>query len=225
MRYDIYIGVVLAALVHLITAYSDRIFPESRNGIAIATEEDVVPTIALKLPELEPEPPEDIPEPDAGETAPDIADIAPPMQADVPTAVITPTAFLQRLQPPPPQKLGSLVATITIPAGNFSAAGNRNLGAMFDLASLDQKPTPRFRVNPVYPYEMRLRRESGQVLVGFIVDASGDVVSPHIISSTNATFEAEALRAIAKWKFNPGRKNGANVSTRNVQQPFNFSLN
>jgi protein TonB len=45
-----------------------------------------------------------------------------------------------------------------------------------------------------------------------------------VISSTHREFEAEALRAVARWKFKPGRKNGANVSTSNVRLPFVFNI-
>ncbi|MDR1816738.1 MAG: TonB family protein [Puniceicoccales bacterium] len=221
MRIQLLIGIILAAAIHAGIAFADKLFPPAAPPPPSVAE---TPTIAIKIPPLEPEQPDDVPPPDAAaEPAPDLADIAPPMQQDTPAPVLTPTAFLQKLQPPPPN-LGNPTAAITIPKGNFNAAGGKNIAAMFDLSALDQKPTPRFKVPPVYPYEMRRARISGTVVVGFIVDSDGNVQNPYIISSTNPAFEAESLRAIAKWRFKPGRKNGRDVNTRNVQQPFNFSL-
>ncbi|MDR1497019.1 MAG: TonB family protein [Puniceicoccales bacterium] len=224
MRIDLILGILLAAAIHAGVAFADKLFPPSAAPVAIA-EDAAPPTIAINAPPLEPEPDDTVPPPDAiQEQAPDLTDLAPPMQADTPTPVITPTAFIQRLQPPPPN-LGNPVAAVTIPKGNFAATGNKNIAAMFDLASLDQKPVPTFHVNPVYPYEMRRARISGQVVIGFIVDNHGNVLNPYVIRSTNATFEPDALRAIVKWRFKPGRKSGRDVTTRNVQQLFNFKLN
>ncbi len=224
MHRDQFLGIFIALLIHAGFAFGHYLIPDG-SGRKSADAEDV-PTIAVTpMPILEPEPP-DPSEADAlAEAEPaDLSDLAPPpMQADTP-AVVAPSAFQQKLQPPPPPNLGGPAGAITIPKGNFGAAAGTGLKGLFDLAALDQKPVPRFIAKPTYPYEMRRARINGEVVIGLIVDAEGNVINPYIISSTNPAFEAEALRAILRWKFRPGKKGGVSVSTRNVQVPLVFNL-
>jgi protein TonB len=224
MHLDQLLGILIALLIHAGFAFGHYLIPDG-PGRKSADAGDV-PTIAVTpMPNLEPEPP-DPAEADAPADADpvDLSDLVPPpMQADTP-AVVAPSAFQQKLQPPPPPNLGGPTGAITIPKGNFGAAAGAGLKGLFDLAALDQRPVPRFIAKPTYPYEMRRARVNGEVLVGLIVDAEGNVLNPYIISSTNPAFESEALRAILRWKFRPGKKNGVNVSTRNVQVPLVFNL-
>ncbi|OAM91415.1 TonB family protein [Termitidicoccus mucosus] len=224
MHRDQLLGILIALLIHAGFAFGHYLIPGG-SGRKSADAEDV-PTIAITpMPILAPEPP-DPSEADAlAEAEPaDLSDLAPPpMQADTP-AVVAPSAFQQKLQPPPPPNLGGPAGAITIPKGNFGAAAGTGLKGLFDLAALDQKPVPRFIAKPTYPYEMRRARVNGEVVIGLIVDAEGNVINPYIISSTNPAFEAEALRAILRWKFRPGKKSGVSVSTRNVQVPLVFNL-
>ncbi|WP_043582562.1 energy transducer TonB [Geminisphaera colitermitum] len=227
MKRDLLLGILAAVLLHAGLAFSDRLIPTRATASATTTDDDI-PTIALvPLPQLEPEPPspEEIATLADNADTPDLSDIAPPMQADTPAAIASITVFVQKLQPPPPS-LGKPTGIISIPKGNFGAAtGTGNgLQGLFDLAALDQKPVPRFLAKPSYPFEMRRSGVNGEVLVSFIVDAEGNVRAPFVVRSTNPAFEPEALRAVARWKFRPGKKSGVNVSTRNVQIPFVFNL-
>lgn len=227
MKRDLLTGILVATVSITGLAFSDRLLPDGKT--AVAASEDDIPTIALvPLPQLEPEPPspEELVSLADSAPAPDISDLAPPMQADTPSAVVSTTAFVQKLQPPPPPGLGKPAGVISIPKGNFSQAGavGSGLQGLFDLAALDQKPVPRFLAKPAYPFEMRRSGLNGEVLVGFIVDAEGNVRDPFVVRSSNPAFEAEALRAAARCKFRPGRKGGVNVSTRNVILPYGFTL-
>jgi protein TonB len=224
MHRDQFLGILIALLLHAGFAFGHYLIPGG-SGQKSAGPDDI-PAIAITpMPILDPEPP-DPGELDAlAEAEPaDLSDLAPPpMQADTP-AVVAPSAFQQKLQPPPPPHLGGPTGAITIPKGNFAAAAGTGLKGLFDLAALDQRPVPRFRPNPTYPYEMRRARVNGEVVVGFIVDSEGNVLNPYIINSTNPAFEAEALRAVLRWKFRPGKKGGVSVSTRNVQVTLAFNL-
>jgi protein TonB len=64
---------------------------------------------------------------------------------------------------------------------------------------------------------------SGEVLVDFIVDTNGAVRNAVAVKSTNPMFEENALSAVAKWKFTPGRKNNHIVYTH-MQVPIQFHL-
>ncbi|EIQ01189.1 periplasmic protein TonB [Opitutaceae bacterium TAV1] len=227
MKRDLLAGVLVATLLITGLAFSNRLLPSGPETAAPA--EADMPVIALvPLPQLEPEPPspEEFASLSDNAPAPDISDLAPPMQADTPAAAVSTTAFVQKLQPPPPPGLGKPAGVISIPKGNFSRGSGVGSGlqGLFDLAALDQKPVPRFLAKPAYPFEMRRSGVNGEVLVGFIVDADGNVRDPFVVRSTNPAFESEALRAAARCKFRPGRKGGVNVSTRNVILPYSFTL-
>lgn len=87
------------------------------------------------------------------------------------------------------------------------------------------------RTAPVYPYELRRSGNRGEVLIQFVVDVHGNVVSPTVLKSTHPAFEAPAVAAVLKWKFVPGSVNGKPVNTRmavpiyfqiDPREPFNF---
>jgi protein TonB len=92
------------------------------------------------------------------------------------------------------------------------------------LVNLDQRPEPRFRANPVYPERLRQSGVNGEVVVQFIVDASGGVRDVVAVRSTHRDFEEAAIQSLLKSKFSPGRKAGAAVSTR-MQVKLEFTLN
>ncbi|MGH7959039.1 MAG: energy transducer TonB, partial [Opitutaceae bacterium] len=62
------------------------------------------------------------------------------------------------------------------------------------------------------------------VHVDFMVDERGHVVDPRIVRSSNRLFEEPTLRAVSKWKFEPGRRHGKVVTFR-MMVPVMFNLN
>lgn len=212
MRRDLIIGFVAAGLVHAIPAYISQKYKAGPPEVVINDEPVVV---ALEMPPLEPEEPEEIIE-SVEEFEP--IEFAPPMQNDLPQ-VVMPESFVIPPTPPPPDSLKPAAGVVSIPKGNLNA----RIGQIFNLADLDQQPQPTFQTQPVYPADMRRRAVSGEVLIGFIVDANGIVQQVRVESSTHHEFEAAAVAAVQKWKFRAGRKGGKNVSTR-MQVPIVFSL-
>lgn len=223
MKRDLLIGVFVALALHAGLAFSGGLF---KSSPAPAPTDEEIPVIELMAPPppLEPELIE-LSEPGAEGGGGDLSDLVPPMQADTPVA--TASAFQQPMQPPPPPTIARSSGPI-IPQGRPGPGVGTGIGGgfknLFDLAVLDQPPVPRVQVRPVYPHEMSRAGINGEVVVGFIVDSEGNVRNPYVISSTHREFETEALRAVARWKFKPGRKNGANVSTSNVRLPFVFNI-
>jgi periplasmic protein TonB len=219
MTRDLIIGIVASIIFHVGFLWGGEVFRSRGPQVQQTVEE--TPTIDIvQMPELEPEEPEVF---EAADDAPaEPIEFAPPMQADVVSVQID-TAFVQKLQPPPPPGLDRPQGVITIP----KTSASRNIGAgmkdLFDLANLDQQPTPRFQAKPVYPFEMRRSGITGEVLVGFIVDSNGDVREAYAIRSTQREFEQAAIQAVSKWKFRPGRKGGRAVNTR-MQVPIVFSI-
>lgn len=167
--------------------------------------------IDLPLPDLEEE--MDFSQDDGPETAEPQMSYAPPMLADVPS-LVTVDSFIQPLQPPPPEapKPGAIV----IPMSRINTTG-AEVGQLFNLRDLDRPPREIVRVAPVLPNTMLSRnqdRATGQVVVMFTVDAEGKARDPMIVESSREEYEDPALEAVLKWRFQPGRKDGRNVSTR-----------
>jgi len=89
---------------------------------------------------------------------------------------------------------------------------------------LDGSPRTRLQATPAYPFEAKRGGMSGEVVVEFLVDERGHVLEPRVVSSTHRIFEEATLRAVAKWQFEPGRRNGRIVRFR-MAAPVVFNLN
>ena len=220
------VGVVVSIAAHVAVFFVGGPSPD----FAPLQAAQEVPAIALDFPPLpveEPEPQENFEAP--GPTA--LAELlAPPSQADTPVAIID-SPFVQALQPAVPTSLTARTQLVSIPVGApppppppppARPAGN-SLGQIFSLSALDKIPRIKFQVPTEYPNEMRRNGINGEVVVSFVVDRQGEVRSATIVSSTHIAFEAPALRAVTRWRFSPGIKNGVPVNTQ-VVQPLAFNL-
>lgn len=67
---------------------------------------------------------------------------------------------------------------------------------------------------PVYPVDMLRAREHGLVYVECIIDEAGRVVSTSIHDSTQPAFNAETERAVRRWTFRPGTRDGVPTMMR-----------
>jgi periplasmic protein TonB len=212
MRRDLIIGIIVSFLIHGGIGLVGKPIPKPKP------KEEVAPTVQLmEMPKIEPDEPE-VKDPD--EQAPTPQDFAPPMQTDVPQ-IVTDTSFVQQLQPPPPEGLRPNTGIFTIPEGRGGVGKGIEV---FDISKLDQIPEAKYRIDPQYPFEMRRAGVTGEVLVDFIVDTNGNVINAYAVKSSQREFEANAVLAVSKWKFKPGRRGGRNVNTH-MQVPIVFTLN
>jgi periplasmic protein TonB len=90
-------------------------------------------------------------------------------------------------------------------------------------ADLDRVPRARAQPAPVYPASLRNGGIEGKVVVEFLVDESGNAYDPVVVSATRREFEEPVLRAVARWKFEPGFKDGRRVRFR-MSVPLVFRL-
>ena len=216
MRRDLIIGILVSALIHG-GLFASSFIKTKPKQVAVAEE---MPAIELmKMPDLEPEEPEVV---DSEDAPAEKVEFAPPMATDVPQ-LVTVDSFVQQIQPPPPEGIKPVAGVIAIPQGRLQGLGKGI--EVFDINTLDQKPTPRVQIQPQYPFEMRRAGIEGEVVVEFIVDTNGDVRNPFIVRSTQREFEAAAIQAVSKWKFRPGKKGGRVVNTGRVQQLITFKIN
>jgi len=88
---------------------------------------------------------------------------------------------------------------------------------------LDQPPRAKVQVSPDYPPALKHESITGVVTIEFDVDVKGRVVSARVLESTHRAFEEPTIRAVLKWRFEPGVSQGRIVPFR-MQVPVNFKL-
>ncbi len=96
-------------------------------------------------------------------------------------------------------------------------------GGPISAIHLDNPPATRFQPAPNYPRELRTLGSDGTATVTFSVDVHGNVFDAAVTRATHSSFGEEALRAVRRWRFEPGLKNGKRVPFRMVQT-FAFTL-
>lgn len=110
------------------------------------------------------------------------------------------------------------------PDGEITGVRLNHMPAVFDSDKLDRMPLARVQASPAYPYGLRQTGIEGTVLVEFQVDVTGQVVTARVLRSDHREFEEPTLRAVMKWRFEPGRRSGKVVPFR-MQIPVDFHLN
>jgi protein TonB len=118
---------------------------------------------------------------------------------------------------------GSVDGGIAVDLGGVATA-DLSTEYVFEAYELDQPPQPVVRVPPPYPYKARERNIEGIVQVKMLVDTNGSVSQVQILDSRpKGMFEESVLKAVPKWKFNPGKIEGR-VVTAWVVLPIRFTL-
>jgi len=108
-------------------------------------------------------------------------------------------------------------------AGMDSKAGMQADEDIFSFAELDQAPRVVFQPTPQYPPELKKRKLQGTVYIVFIVDKEGRVREPRVQKTDHPGFDAPAMNAVKKWRFNPGKVGGQPVQFR-MRVPMTFAL-
>lgn len=86
---------------------------------------------------------------------------------------------------------------------------------VFELSEVDHAPRPVIRYEPVYPSRARRREIEGNVLLSFVVGASGHVGNIIVVDSEpGEIFVKAASQAVEGWRFEPAIKEGHPVSVR-----------
>lgn len=95
---------------------------------------------------------------------------------------------------------------------------------VFEVSDIDQSPQPVVQLHPVYPPQARMRRQEGTVVLEFVVSPGGGTSDIRVISSRPGdVFVRSAVRAVKRWRFTPGTKEGLAVPVR-VRQKISFRL-
>jgi protein TonB len=92
-------------------------------------------------------------------------------------------------------------------------------------AGSDRDVVPLVRINPDYPQRALSRGLEGWVRVQFTITAIGTVKDPIVVDAEpKDTFDDAALKAIARWRYNPKVENGVAVERVGVQARIVFEL-
>lgn len=129
-------------------------------------------------------------------------------------------------QPPPPPPMVSdptFRPSMTVQMGALPDMGaDLNIGSGFNP---DRDAQPLVRIPPQYP--QRCQRAAGvleTVVVEFNVTPEGNVVSPTVVSATNACFNQAAMRAVTRWRYQPRVVDGVAQSRFGVRTAIDFRM-
>lgn len=89
----------------------------------------------------------------------------------------------------------------------------------YTLEEIDTPPRVIRTVIPKYPYEAKIQKIEGSVLVGLIVTKEGTARDVSVFeSSHDGIFDQAALESVKQSKYNPGTKDGEPVDTKVVRR-------
>jgi protein TonB len=236
MKFSVVFGVLCAVMLHGgFIAFGGLVFPKAKEDHGTTREVEL-----LSDESVEDEKKKDEPEPEKTEKTEDleVEEEAPPDAAELMKSLdLSPLASAPALDA---ASLSAIEAALSGQAGlgdfaqslSFASGGiiggtgsasaiDEDDNTAFSLAEIDQPPRVVLQGAPLYPSTMRGKKVEGVVVLIFIVDANGKVVSPRVESSTHSNFEAPALDAVKKWKFEPGVRAGKTVPCR-MRIPVRF---
>jgi TonB family protein len=83
------------------------------------------------------------------------------------------------------------------------------------------QPTILFKIEPEYSEEARKAKWQGTVSLSVVVSQFGEAQSIKVVRSLGLGLDEQAIEAVQKWVFKPGRKDGQPVSVyANIQVTF-----
>jgi len=94
---------------------------------------------------------------------------------------------------------------------------------LFREVDLDKQPRTVFQAAPDYPSAAKNTGLSGTVTVVFRVDENGGVHDARVVDSSDRVFNDAALRAVSRWRFEPGSVHGRRVAFM-MSVPIAFNL-
>jgi protein TonB len=106
---------------------------------------------------------------------------------------------------------------------SFGGGGGGGRGAA--AGGADRDVVPLVRIEPDYPARAAQRGIEGYVVVEFTITPAGTIKNARVLrAEPNGVFDAAALAAVSRWKYNPKVENGAAVARTGVRVKLNFQL-
>jgi protein TonB len=99
------------------------------------------------------------------------------------------------------------------------------LSRMTLSAGSDRDVLPLVRISPDYPPRALARGIEGWVIVQFTISETGTVKDPVVVEAEPSDiFDEAALKAVARWRYNPRVEGGVAVERVGVQTIIRFQL-
>ena len=153
----------------------------------------------------------------------------PPRDSDAPRLNSHSATDNPKLDVPPEKVLGAKrVYTLHVNMPNLTSASG---SWVLNFAELDEievglpaglavseiaGPVPLRKVDPKYPPELRAAHVEGEVILYAIIRKDGTVDSIQLVHSVDTQLDANAIEALAQWKFQPAEKHGEAVDLEAV---------
>jgi TonB family protein len=77
-------------------------------------------------------------------------------------------------------------------------------------------PVPTHKADPVFPPDQVKERIDGEVVLYAIIRENGSVDSIQVLRPLDPVLDANAMKALAQWKFQPGSRNGVPLALEAV---------
>lgn len=213
-RYLIPSAVALIAHMLFLFGFSRPVVSDVHGPITILPGDEPVKDPPMEIIRIEPAD-------EFSEIVPDEMTRDPVPAAPEPFPTPVPDRPTMKLPPIRPIDVGA-VATERI-SPNWTAGGVGDAVDFISADMLDNPPRARFQAAPAYPFSARQTGLGAEVVVEFIVNERGEVILPRVVRSTDPQFNEATLRAVAKWRFEPGRKNGRPVRFQ-MSVPVRFNV-
>ena len=155
--------------------------------------------------------------------------IIPPRDSNAPRLNSESAQENPKLDAPPEKVLGSKrVYTLHVNMPNLTSASGSWVLNFAELDELDMLPYPKpvasdvagpvplRKVDPRYPPELRTANVEGEVILYAIIRKDGTVDSIQLVHGVEARLDANAMEALAQWKFQPAEKHGEPIDLEAV---------
>jgi len=139
------------------------------------------------------------------------------------------TEQAKREKPPIVPQMPSMSATsASVDAGGIGAF-NPDMGKVAVGMSVgggsDRDVMPLVRINPDYPQRAMSRGIEGWVILQFTITPQGTVTDVTVVEAQPAgIFDAAAIKAVGRWKYNPKVFEGVAVERRGIRVKLTFEL-
>lgn len=168
--------------------------------------------------EMQPETPADSSAPSGGpvKALPETPEVVIPLRGDEPFLVPIST------HRPTPETITDLKEYRGLPPGTDIGIGEWGAPSIPDVHKLDRVPRAMVQNSPTYPDALRRDGIDGSVIVEFVVGTDGNVLKAEAVKWTRREFVEPAVRAVLRWRFEPGTQGGRKVSFR-MAVPIEFN--
>jgi periplasmic protein TonB len=138
----------------------------------------------------------------------------------------------QKIERPPPPVARPVGPRVVVESGDpgpgtfvHTRLDVRVAGRGAKTPGIDRDATPIVRVPPDYPPRAQARGTEGWVQIRFSVTPTGTVRDPVVIGAEpRDVFEDAALKAIARWRYNPRVDAGVAVERVGLETVIRFEL-